>query len=137
MAFDSERFMATTYGFATSEWETARGWVAQRLHKVARGRGTITYSDLTTEMTKAGLSRLDPHSSALAGLLGQINLLEHKRGRPLISAVVVYKTGDLEPGPGFWEFARHLGVDPGAGEHARLEFWAQELERCFTYWASH
>jgi hypothetical protein len=31
-----------------------------------------------------------------------------------------------------WDFARHLGIDPGTGEHARLEFWARELERCYA-----
>jgi hypothetical protein len=52
--------MAITYGFAMSEWVTARGWTGQPLHQIARARATTTYSDLTTEMAKAGLSRLDP-----------------------------------------------------------------------------
>jgi hypothetical protein len=136
MSLNLERFMAATYGYATSEWETARTWIAQRLHKVARGRATINYSDLAAEMTKAGVIALDPHSPALFALLGQVNLLEHEAGRPLISALVIHKGGDMEPGQGFWTFARELGIDPGSGPHARLDFWAGELERCYAYWAS-
>src|SRR5581483_7566642 len=88
VSFNRERFMSTTYGHATSEWETARSWVARRLHRVARDQGTITYSDLADEMAKAGLLALDAHSPALAALLGQVNVLEHEAGQPLVSALV-------------------------------------------------
>jgi hypothetical protein len=135
--FNRERFMSSTYGYATSEWESARDWIARRLHKVARDRGTITYGELADEMARAGLTALDPHSPALAALLGQVNVLEHEAGRPLISALVVHKGGDLEPGSGFWAFARELGVDPGSGPHARLDFWTHEVERCYARWAGH
>jgi hypothetical protein len=133
--FNRERFMSTTYGYATSEWESTRDWIARRLHKAARERGTITYSDLAGEMANAGVIEVEPHSSALAALLGQVNVLEHEAGRPLISALVVHKSGDLEPGPGFWAFARDLGIDPGSSQHARLDFWSQELERCYAHWS--
>lgn len=135
MSFDRERFMTTTYGHATSEWEATRDWVAKRLKRVARERTAITYSDLCDETARAGALHLEPHSTALAGLLGQVNLLEHEAGRPLISALVVHRSGDLQPGEGFWSFARDLGIDPGAGEHARLDFWAREIERCYAQWS--
>lgn len=135
MPFNGERFMTATYGYATSEWESAREWIARRLHAVARRRGTITYSELADEMAKAGLIAVDPHSSALAALLGQANVLEREADRPLISALVVHKGGDLEPGTGFWAFARELGIDPGSGPYARLDFWTREVERCYQHWA--
>lgn len=100
MTFDRDRFMATTYGYATSEWETTQAWVAKRLQRVAREKTTITYSDLCDEAARAGALRLEPHSTAVAGLLGQVNLLEHEAGRPLISALVVHKGGDWQPGEG-------------------------------------
>jgi len=127
--------MSSTYGYATSEWESARDWIARRVHKVARRRGTITYGELADEMARAGVLVLDPHSPALAALLGQVNVLEQEAGRPLISALVVHKGGDLEPGSGFWAFARELGIDPGSGPHARLDFWTREVERCYARWA--
>lgn len=126
--------MATTYGHATSDWETTRDWVVKRLHRVARERTTITYSDLSDETARVGGLRLEPHSTALAGLLGQVNLLEHEAGRPLISALVVHKSGDLQPGEGFWSFAADLGIEPGSGQNARLDFWVREIERCYTHW---
>jgi hypothetical protein len=114
----------------------AREWISRRLQRVARAHSTIAYSELATELARAGGIALDPHSSALAALLGQVNLLEHESSRPLISATVIYKTGNPEPGPGFWTFAREIGIDLGASEHARLEFWARELQRCHEFWSA-
>ena len=42
----------------------------------------------------------------------------------------------MEPGPDFWRFARELGVRVGSGEHARLDFWSNEVARCYEHWAS-
>lgn len=136
MSFDRNRFMSTTYGHATSDWESARDWAARRLQKGARRGELITYSDFSTEMAHSGDLALEPHSSALAALLGQVNLLEHEAGRPLISALVIHKDGDPEPGTGFWAFARALGIDTGSGRDAQLEFWTREVERCYEQWGS-
>ncbi len=125
--------MALTYGFATGEWESACRWARHCLQQIARRGTTITYSDLTGEMARAGQIALEAHGSPLAGMLGQISTLEHEQGRPMVSAVVVHK-GDAAPGPGFWQFARHLGLTSGGGRHAQLEFWSVELARCYGYW---
>jgi hypothetical protein len=134
MALDRERFLSQTYGYSQGEWESARDWTTRRLRKVARDRTTIPYSDLSSEMAQAGEIPLEPHSSALAALLGHVNLLEYEEGRPLISALVIYKGGDAEPGPGFWNFAKALGIDVGSGSQARLDFWSREVERCYECW---
>ena len=54
MSFDRERFMPTTYGHATSDWEATRNWTARRLYRVARDKAMLTYSDLCDEMARAG-----------------------------------------------------------------------------------
>jgi hypothetical protein len=104
--------MATTYGHATSEWETAREWTAGRLHSVARDRSMITYSDLAESMAQAGLIKPEPRSSALATLLGQVNVLEHEAGRPLISAPSSIRMVTLSPGV-------VSGVSPASSESIR------------------
>src|SRR5574337_953330 len=101
MSFDRERYMAVSFRHAPREWEATRDWLTRRLQRVARERTTITYSELCEGMARAGVLRLEPHSSELARMLGQVNLLEHEAGRPFISALVVHKGGDWQPGPGF------------------------------------
>jgi hypothetical protein len=134
VAVDRERFMNNTYGYSVGEWESTRDWLTKRLHRVARDQAKTTYGELCREMAAAGMLRLEPHSSALAALLGQINILEREAGRPLISAIVVHKTDDWMPGVGFWNIARAIGIDPGATEELRLEFWVKEFGRCHAYW---
>ena len=85
-------------------------------------------------MARAGHPRLDPHSTAFAALLGQINVLEHDAGNPLISAVVVSKD-EMKPGVGFWSIAAELGYDVGADDRRREEFWLNSLKQCYTRWA--
>jgi hypothetical protein len=42
-------------------------------------------------------------------MLGEIAPEEDKAGRGMLTVVVVHKTGDIEPGPGFYETAKELG----------------------------
>jgi hypothetical protein len=130
-----ERFMQLTYGFATSEWENARGWVRKRLREVASSHLTITYSDLCREQAMATGTSLEPHETPLAGLLGQVNVLEKEEKCPLISCVVVHKAGDSQPGVGFWNMAKEMGLEVGATEEARESYWIGELNRCYTVWS--
>jgi hypothetical protein len=85
-------------------------------------------------MARAGHPRLDPHGTAFAALLGQINVLEHDAGNPLISAVVVSKD-EMKPGVGFWSIAAELGYDIGADDRRREAFWLNSLKQCYTRWA--
>jgi len=137
MPLDRDRFMATTYGYSTGEWQNAQAWLARHLHDVARRQAKTTYGDICNAMSAAGGISLEPNSTALAGLLGQLNILEQEQGRPLISAIVVHKTDDWLPGVGFWNIAREIGIDPGRTENQRLEFWVNEFGRCHAYWGSH
>jgi hypothetical protein len=127
--------MQLSYGFATSEWETARGWVRDKLRGVARLRSTITYSDLCRDLAMATGTHLEPHGTPLAGLLGQVNVLEREEQNPLISCVVVHKAGDWKPGPGFWNMAKEMGIDIGATESERERYWIEQLKRCYATWA--
>ena len=102
---------------------------------VARTRSTTTYTELCRDVLPATGTRLEPHGTPLAGLLGQINVLEQEEGRPLISCVVVHKAGDWRPGVGFWNMAKEMGIDVGATEADRDRYWVGELKRCYSTWA--
>jgi hypothetical protein len=127
--------MQLTYGFPTSEWETARSWVRERLREVAGVQSTITYSELCREISTALGTRLEPHGTPLAGLLGQVNVLEREEQRPLISCVVVHKSGDWKPGLGFWNMAKEMGLDVGTTDAERDRYWVEELKRCYAAWS--
>ncbi len=48
----------------------------------------------------------------------------------MLSALVIHKTGDQEPGPGFFELAKDLGKDTSD----MLTCWVTEVKKVHDYW---
>jgi molybdopterin synthase catalytic subunit len=48
----------------------------------------------------------------------------------MLTALVVHKHGDMQPGPGFFELAQALGKDTSD----ILKFWIEEVKRVFAGW---
>jgi len=61
----------------------------------------MPYSELTNQIQAI---QLEPNSYALAAMLGEISEEEDAAGRGLITVMVVHKEGDMQPGPGFFEW---------------------------------
>ena len=68
----------------------------------------------------------------MAEMLGEISLAEDKDGRGMLSALVVHKTGDMEPGQGFFHYAEVLGRDVSD----RLTCWVREIHKVHDCWAN-
>jgi hypothetical protein len=66
----------------------------------------------------------------LFAILGQLSFDEHEAGRPLLSVLVVHKTGDMQPGDGFFELAESLGRDTSDIDKA----WIAEVRMVFQHW---
>jgi hypothetical protein len=101
----------------------------QILIERARLRGMIPYSNLATQITTI---HIEPESYALAAMLGEISQAENAAGRGMLSVIVVHKSGDMQPGPGFFELAKELGRDTSD----ILKCWVDELKKVHAYWSS-
>jgi hypothetical protein len=110
------------YGITDPVWNEAKEQARQAMIGVARSRGMITYSDLVSRITAV---RFNAYDVRLNHMLGEISAEEDAAGRGMLSAVVVHKLGDMEPGAGFFEWAEHLGRNTSN----RLECWVNELHR--------
>jgi hypothetical protein len=105
-----------------------------RLRQVARARGTVFYSELAAIV---GIDTENPHFGALVGrILDEVNRIEFREGRPMLSAIVILKDGNM-PGRGFFECARELRRYSGKGDLDDLGFWVEELRRVHDYWSRH
>lgn len=121
--------MLNDYGFASAQWEAAKEQAKAVLVGVATRRGRIAYSELVVQINTLSL---EPHDARLFHLLGEISIEEDKAGRGMLTAIVVHKSGDMQPGPGFFELAKSLGKntkDP-------LIFWIYEFNKVHDYWAN-
>ena len=117
------------HGFPDDVWEAAKAEAREAMIAVAARESVTAYSELVEKITTC---RLEPQSPQLAHMLGEISTDEHRAGRGMLTVVVVHKTGDLMPGPGFFKLACSLGhlVDE------REAFWIRELKMVCANWSS-
>ncbi|MDE0308560.1 MAG: hypothetical protein OXI60_01840 [Acidiferrobacterales bacterium] len=116
-------------GIPEDVWESAKEEARKAMIAVAKRKEVITYSDLVNKIVSC---RLEPRSQELAHMLGEISSNEHGAGRGMLSVLVVHKSGDCMPGPGFFELASLLGSN--VEDH--MEFWIRELKKVHETWSS-
>jgi hypothetical protein len=71
----------------------------------------------------------------MSQILGDISAEEHEAGRGMLSVIVTHKTGDMEPGPGFYELAAELGLDVSTDD-APLRTWVEQMKLAEKTWAT-
>lgn len=120
--------MRTTYGYPTASWGAARQQMTDILIRYARDGKTVCYSDLVRQITAI---QLTPDSDALSKMLEEISTEQDRADKGMLSVLVVHKTGDLMPGPGFYKLAKQLGRDTSDKERC----WIDELKRVYEQWA--
>ena len=64
-------------------------------------------------------------------MLREIAAEENAAGRGMLTALVVYSSGDMQPGPGFFDLAGRLGKNT----NDTLRCWIKELKRVHGYWS--
>jgi hypothetical protein len=115
------------HGFSDDAWDAAKAQAKAILQRVARRRSLIAYSDLAAMITQAPL---EPHDRRFFHFLGEISSEEDEAGRGLLTVLVVHKSGDMKPGPGFFELAGGRGRDVSDPEQC----WVQELHNVYATW---
>lgn len=80
---------------------------------------------------------IEEHRDKMAELLGEIVHHEHENNRPMLTALVVHKGNDNNPGEGFFSIATELGYFDGSREQiARLIFWANQVTNVHNHWSN-
>ena len=121
--------MTTKYGYEYYEWEAAKGEMRVVLIERAHRGATISYSELIGRVMTI---TFEPESYAFAAMLGEISSEEANAGRGMLSVVVVQKSGDMQPGQGFFDLAKRLGRDTSDP----VKCWIDELKRVHHDWSS-
>ncbi len=109
------------YGFDDDQWDAAKGEAIGILVERAKNRSMIPYSELVAQIESINLQ---PHDKRFFAFLGEISTAESQAGRGMLSALVVHKSGDMQPGPGFFELATELGKDTSD----ILTCWVEEFK---------
>jgi hypothetical protein len=110
------------FGFAQKDWDQAREEMTRILERCAREGRVIAYSDLVDRVQTI---KLQANDYALAAMLGEISQESDAQGRGMLTVLVVHKTGDMRPGPGFFELAKKLDRDVNDIDRC----WVEEFKR--------
>ncbi|HTE52172.1 MAG TPA: hypothetical protein VK698_15065 [Kofleriaceae bacterium] len=119
----------TSNQYSAATWDAARGEMIVALRKCAARRGMICYSDMLKQITSI---RFELDDIAYGRMLGEVSEMEDAQGRGMLSAIVVHKVGDQEPGHGFFDLAAQLGRDI----RDRLRCWTDEVKLAHDVWAN-
>src|SRR3569833_2653967 len=117
------------HGFDETSWNRAKAEARDIMAERAGRREPtpIAYSELVAKMQAI---KLDAHDPRLAHLLGEIATEERLAGRGLLTVVVVHKSGDRMPGPGFFKKTKtHKNNNTN-----KLAFWSGEMRRVNEVW---
>lgn len=111
----------TVDGYTKDDLIRARASLIDR----ASRRRRLTYSQFAQD-ARLAWDHQNPNDRSLIGhLLGDVSHEEYRRGRPLLSALVVRQ--DIgKPGQGFF------GIE---GFPSSTEFWRAELKRVYDFWS--
>ena len=105
--------------------------IYDKLQAVARAQDVTYYADI------APLADLDMNSPAdrnrMSELLAEIAVSEHEQKRPLLTAVVIHHA-DNQPGQGFFDLARELGLFRAGKPYI---YFVNELRRVHDHWRPH
>ncbi len=116
-----------TYGYPLAAWNAAKREAKIALAGRARVRGMMPYSDLVNQIQSI---RFEPHEARFFHFLGQLSSEEDAAGHGMITALVVHRYGDMQPGPGFFELAESLGKDVTDV----LACWIREVHKVHSFW---
>ena len=121
--------MLNNYGYKGADWEKAKSQARDVLIAVARRKGRIAYSELAAQISAIPIEAHDPR---MFHMLGEISMEEDSNKRGMLTAIVVHKSGDMQPGPGFFELAQSLGRDTSD----TLSCWISEFNYVHDFWAN-
>lgn len=117
------------FGFSKKDWESAIKEGTNVLVDYAKKRQMVTYTDFVNQIKSVRFP--DPHDIRLGHFLGEISMAEAKAGRGMLSALVVHKQGDYQPGRGFYDLANELGYKDSDIE----KLWVQQVKKVFGTWS--
>lgn len=106
------------------KWQAAKDEVRTILIARARQGKDITFGDLAGQI---GTLDVKPNDPLLFELLDEVSSEEARKGNGMLSALVVRKSGDQKPGPGFFELASKLGRDTTD----KTRCWVREINKVY------
>ena len=96
------------YQFSDDEWDQIFEAGLDYLERLARAEGDCSYTDFCNQLRVTCGVAPEPHSDACSQLLRRIAEETFDSHGVVVTALVHYKDGGIEPGPGFFDLCHRL-----------------------------
>ena len=120
--------------YSESEWEIAKSVGRRYLIDNAASIGqTVVYSQFAHWVeSHSAVTFPGDHFDGVGDLLGDISRDERRAGLPLLSALVVYSSGQHKgtPGPGFYNLLEEFDID----EPHTTKTWRELRDEVWAHW---
>jgi hypothetical protein len=108
--------------------------VRKYLIGLAKSNHTISYSNLNSQM-QLGYNLENSYERELIGdLLEEISVFEFKKGRPLLSAIVIHKDTKYNQGRGFFTLCEELYADEWSKYKNKKS--QEYIKECHDFWSN-
>jgi hypothetical protein len=108
--------------------------IRSKLIELARLKTPWTYSQLNEQLL-LGLNFNNAYDRDLIGeWLGEISIIEHSKGRPLLSALIIHKSSDREQGNGFYKLCGEIYGKQWEALKADKDFEIEKMKECYAFW---
>ncbi|WP_231640671.1 hypothetical protein [Nocardiopsis sp. NRRL B-16309] len=130
------------YGRAEGEWEELIEETVTFLEEQSRLERLTSYTELNSVLVRRTGQRAfdfssDADRAAMGHLLGAAVERTRSEVQAMISAIVVYLNAN-DAGTGFYKLASELGeLSPNPSSAQKEAFWAGQVKKVHSYYASH
>ncbi len=108
--------------------------IRSKLIELARNKTPWSYSQLN-EQLQLGLDFKNGYERDLIGeFLGNISIYEYKKGRPLLSSLIIHKSSDKEQGNGFYKLCSEIYGKDWKELKADKNFELERMKDCYSFW---
>jgi len=98
------------YEFSDDQWDQIFEAGLDFVERLARNEGDCSYTELCNQLRVSCGVAPEPHSDACSQLLRRIAEETFVSHGVVVTALVHYKDGGIEPGPGFFDLCHRLGL---------------------------
>jgi hypothetical protein len=123
----------TRFGYTAAQWDALVDTGREFLETLARRQAGCSYTEFCDEVNRHTGLTLQPHDHALPHVLGQIGSATWDDRGVVVTAIVHYKYGGFEAGPGFFSLCQELELLPKRtpSEDERLVFHAAHVTKVY------
>ena len=108
--------------------------IRAKLIELARNKSSLSYSQLNEQLMLGLNFKNAYHRELIGNFLGDISIYEYKKGRPILSALIIDKSSDKLQGNGFYKLCSEIYETNWEKLKSDKNFELERIKECYSFW---